>query len=205
MPKVLSRSGVSLADTYDVEGSIAGIDNLETEDVQLVHEMGGTIVSERFSATIRRRSTGAIAQNITIAEVLTDLPPNMSRITGVTVINAALTSVARLTQLGVFLRDPLAGRESLIWAWNGAVSNHVVVDDGGAAAVHEILNTEPALTLGFPTMAVGSDQRQSVGEIAMRGTTAGFGAGTIELVLLIHILFYRLGGISSFGLPMPSW
>jgi len=63
MPKVLGQVGVSLADAYDIEGSIAGVDELVTRDVSLTHDMAATIFSERVSTAIRRSATAALAQN----------------------------------------------------------------------------------------------------------------------------------------------
>ena len=63
MPKILSQAGDSLADSYDVAGSIAGVDDLITQDVQLLHEMGGTIFSERLTSQVLTIASGSIAQN----------------------------------------------------------------------------------------------------------------------------------------------
>ena len=45
MVKILSQAGISLADLYNVEGSIAGIEQLDTRELPIVHEMSGTIFS----------------------------------------------------------------------------------------------------------------------------------------------------------------
>lgn len=203
MPKVLSQSGISLADTYDVEGSIAGIDRLLSEEVLLFHEMGGTLFSERFSTTVRRRSTGAIAQNITIGQIVSDLPSPYYRIFGFTVFNANNDSAARLTQLSIYGRDALANRETVLWRWNGAVVDETFNVEGAVSTV-EILVPDVAFTVA-PQLMAGITQPQSVSAIVIRGLTAGFGAGTVEIVTLMHIGFVAIGGLSSEGLPIPSW
>ena len=46
-----------------------------------------------------------------------------------------------------------------------------------------------------------------INDIAFRGVTSAFGAGTVVLTALIHIAFTHLGGNvpSNFGLPVPGW
>lgn len=203
MPKVLSQSLVSLADMYDVEGSIAGVDQLVSEEVSLVHEAGATMFSERLSSAIRRRATAAIAQNTNIGEVITDLPLEPSRILGIQVMNAGSTTVARVASLNVTLRDT-GGREQMIWMWDGTVEVQQVVDDGAAVAAFEVLRPEPTFNL-IPNFRVGAFAPQSVADLAMRGVTTGFGAGTVTLVLLVYLAFAADAAVSSFGLPIPSW
>lgn len=203
-PKVLSQSGISLADSYDVEGSIAGVEELLTRDIILVHEMGSTLFSERASGEIRRVSTGAVAQSTSINVVLTDLPANLTRILGVQVINSVGTSIARIAQgLTVSVRDPIVGQEMPIWIWDLTVADCRIMD-ADVVASFELLRSEPVLTY-LPSMLYGPDQPQHVGEVAFRGSTLAFGAGTVELVLLIYISYAQVAGISSYGLPIPAW
>jgi len=203
--KVLSRSGDSLADVYDVEGSIAGIEELTPREVRLVHEMGGTIFSERLSSQVRRDVTAALAQDTTVDIVLTDLPAGMTRILSTMVLNAGTTTVARLASLQISARDNVNGREVILWAWDGTVQTERIIDNGGAAGDHEILGRDLAISSPHPSMLVGNGQPQSVSELTIRGITTSFGAGDITLTILNHILFSEVTGISSRGLPIPSW
>jgi len=204
MVKILSQSGNSLADMYDVAGSIAGIEQLESRELPIMHEMGGTLFSERFSSTIRRATTGALLQSVTWDLLITDLPPAISRILGVAVFaNVA----ARTTHAQVSVRDPVAGRELPIWAWNTAIdaeSNIRMQDNGAAVTTFAFLRTVDQLE-NSPNMLTGSDQPQGVPDIAFRGITAAFGAGTVIVTAIVHVAFAQVGGISSRGLPVPGW
>jgi len=204
MPKILSQSGVSLADTYDIQGSIAGIEQLRSEEVGLVHEMGGTIFSERLSASIRRRSTGAVDQSTSWDLVLQDLPAVPTRILGIVVLSA---NASRVSNCSVSIRDALSGREMPIFIWDSGEPNitaRFVENDGAAANVNFLINSLGAAN--SPTLLIGNGQPQPVSEIAFRGLSTGFGAGTVTVTALIYIAFSQLGsGISSKGLPVPSW
>ena len=202
--KILSKSGDSLADVYDVEGSIAGIERLETHDLPIVHEMGATVFSERFSGAIRRISSGAIAQNSSWNVVATDLPTTPARIFGVVVITA--DDVSDLSDVAVLVRDSGDAREIPVFAWdsNEAAVRIPMEDDGGGITNQTgLANALNVATV--PSMLIGSDQPQEVNQIAFRGRTIAFGAGTITTVALIYIGFSQIGGISSRGLPIPGW
>ena len=202
MAKILSRSGASLADIYDVAGSIAGIDCLETRELGIIHEMGATVASERFSSEIRRFDTGALNQNTTFDVVQTNLPAGIWRVLGIIVL--ANTNVRSLTAQ-VSLRDPTAGREVPVYVWdstNDVQSVVRIVENGAAAANFESL--VPA-HVRLPSIGVGAGQPLQVSEIAFRGLTSGFGAGTVQHIALVHICFSQITGLSSRGLPIPSW
>jgi len=204
MPKVLSQAGISLADTYDVEGSIAGIETLESRDVSLVHEMGATILSERLSGTIRRVSTAALAQNTAFDSFFTDLPAGISRILGITVFSDV---AARVGQLSVMARDPTSGREQPLWVWqstNDLEFNVRMSDNGAAAANHSFYRPIHPIR-ALPSLIIGGGQPQRVSDVAFRGLTNAFGAGTVTVVLIMYIALMQVGGISSRGLPVPGW
>ena len=205
--KILSKSGDSLADVYDVEGSIAGIDELETNELGIVHEMGATVFSERFGAEIVRLATGDLSQNTAFDTTLTTPPPNIYRVLGVLVL---MSTTARLTYVQVSLRDPTTGREMPIFMWEGSEdqeTNLRIVENNGAAAnaiaLRSRFGPQPVQTLG-----VSDGQPRRVGEeIVFRGLTAGFGAGTVEGIALVHLGITEVAGsgLSSRGLPVPSW
>lgn len=201
---VQSQAGVSLSDVYDIKGGQAPIERLITTEVPVVHEMGGTIQSERFSATVRRRTTGALAQNISWDEVIDDLPAGVSRILGVTVL---ISIASRSNLISVNVRDVEGQREVPIFVWDmttDASKDIRIQDDGAAVGNIRIAIPNEAYPRDL-SMLVGSDQPQSTQAIAFRGLTSGFGAGTVEHILLIHLAFAAIGGISSQGLPIPSW
>ena len=201
---VQSQAGVSLSDVYDVKGGQAPIERILTSDVSAVHEMGATIQSERFSATVRRRTTGDLAQATAWQEILTDLPAGITRILGVTVFSDV---ASRSTLASVAVRDPVSEREIPIFMWDVStdIQKRIRLQDNGAAVaeVRVLQQIEPTPTpLSF---IVGTDQPQSMPDIVFRGNTSSFGAGTVEHVMLLHVALAAIGGISSRGLPIPSW
>lgn len=199
--KILSQAGISLADTYDVQGSIAGIEELESAEVTLVHEMGNTIFAERVSGFIRRVTTAALNQNATWDLVLNDLPDGPFRILNVLVL--ANTS-SRINRAQVSIRDDDGGREMPFFIWetsNDVESAIRIVENNGASANQTAL----VVRTGLPSMGIGFNQPQRVNAIAFRGLTSGFGAGTVTVVALVYLAFSAVGGISSRGLPVPSW
>jgi len=203
--KILSDSGKSLADTYDVEGSIAGIERLESEDVTLVHEMGGTIFSERFSTFIRRAVSGDISQGISFNTILTDLPAGVFKILGVFV---TVDETTRMTSCVVSVRSAVSGREIPIWQWDVAHDDETAVRfslDGAAAGTVIMLRPIVPLAGGFPVIVASAGQPQRNEEVAFRGIASAFGAGTVEASLELLVGFSQVGGISSRGLPIPGW
>lgn len=203
MAKVLSQAGNSLADVYDVEGSIAGIDHLETHELPIVHEMGATVFSERYNTDIRRAPTGAIAQNVAFNVFVTGLPPTPTRLLGVAVFADDAT---RVLQAAVFAREPDRGRDMPIWVWDGTTSIISTFDDNGSSAAFDLLVGSVAMNM-VPTMvgAVGQPQPQMVSDLVFRGLTTGFGAGTVAITALYYSANAQLGGVSSRGLPIPGW
>lgn len=207
MPKVLAQAGSSLADIYNVQGSIAGVDELVTREVALVHEMGATIFSERCSSVIRRITSGALAQNIAFDVVVTDLPRGLWRILSLTVI---ADTVGRTDRAQVSFHDaiPSVEQDVPLFTWatgNGGTESLIRISDVGAVNNRLQLVPAPGTPFQFPNLGVGVGQRQQVGQIAFRGLTTGFGAGAVTLVALLHIAFMDVGGLNSHGLSVPSW
>ena len=204
MVKILSQSGNSLADLYDVEGSVAGIDSLETRELPIVHEMGSTVFSERFSGNVRRGVTAALTQNTAFDVILTDFGQSAIRIVGVLVF---ANSAGRVDNAMVAVRDPGDGREVPIWHYETSVDNdlNIRIDDNGAGAAAAILLRPVTLLENMPSMIIGNGQPAPMAEIAFRGLTSGFGAGTVITTVVLYTQFAEIGGISSRGLPIPSW
>ena len=206
MTKILSQSGSSLADVYGVEGSIAGIEQLETRDLPLVHEMGSTVFSERLGGEIVRLASGDIAQSTAFDVILTSPPVGVYRVLGVVVL---VNNSARVGMAQVSVRDPATGREIPIFIWDSdddTVSQMRTVENGGAAATTSVLRS--SLNLRSITIGIAEGQPRRVGEeIVMRGLTLGFGAGTVETIALLYLATAEItqGGLSSRGLPVPSW
>lgn len=205
MTKVLSRSGDSLADVYDVEGSVAGIEQLETHELPIVHEMGATILSERFTTRVFRIPTGDILQDIEFAIELTTLPETPARLLGVQVI---IDTTARISRCAVLLTDPTVGQDFPLWVMEtAAAAETVIMEDATVSAVQRILIPQPSITLASPTFVGGRQQQDNmVSSVTFAGLSTGFGAGTVSLVALLYLAFPRRDiNISSRGLPIPSW
>lgn len=208
--KVLAQAGFSLADIYDIEGSIAGIDHVDTHEVHLSHEMGGTVFSERLQSFILLGRTGDVAQNTNFdVDIAGDLPVAISRILGVFVL---ADTVARVNHACISISNNITGREMPIWSWDDADDGETqvrYVDDGEAAAVFFGLRQTGINRLPTLLTQIGSDK--SMPRIFLRGATLGFGAGTVETIALVHVAVpspgtpVPAGAPSSFGLPIPGW
>lgn len=201
MPKVLSQSGNSLADVYDVEGSIAGIEELLSKDVNLVHEMGSTIFSERLSARMIALSSGALAQSLEW-----DINFSFAEHTRILAVQVVTATVARVNQASVALLSGAAvdDMEVPIWAWDaneGSVVARVLI--GGAVATQAVLISP--IVPQVPSMLTGNDAPRPASTVSFRGGTTAFGAGTVITQALIYGLFPQVAGLSSRGLPIPGW
>jgi len=203
--KILSKSGDSLADVYDVAGSIAGIDELVSADVNLVHEMGATIFSERFAGRIIRVTTGGESQSTSFntqydagANV-----PGVSRILGAQII---CTSSSRLTRVQLSITSPeeVNDQDLPILAWQaGQPSVGAEVLDNGSVATFDLLTS--VIPVQTPSLILGADSASPINFLTLRGITAGFGAGTVTTTGIVYMGFLQPGGLSNRGLPMPSW
>lgn len=203
MTKILSKSGDSLADVYDVQGSIAGIDQLQSQDVNLVHEMGSTVFSERFNLVIQKIESTGMAQSVNFLAVLGSLPATPWRVLGVNVF----TDVAgRLDSVVVTLHDTGLGRDMPLFVWKSTVDSELVVRlrNDASTTSNQVLLRSNGVGL-VPTMGCGTDQRENVEQLAMQGTVKAFGAGTLDITATVLIGFAELGGVSSRGLPLPGW
>ena len=204
MVKILSQAGNSLADMYDVVGSVAGIDQLETQELGIVHEMGATVFSERFRISTRRLETIATAQSLAFSAEITDLPDGVSRILGIQVFadNGARVSTAQLS-----INDPIAERDFPLWVYDnvgGAEFRQARIEDDGTLVNRDFLM--PILGPSTVPCFVTNGQSEREPEvIALRGLTTAFGAGTVTLFALVNLAFTFTGGVSARGARVPSW
>jgi len=211
-PKVLGQIGTSLADVYDVEGSIAGVDNLDSDSVGLVHEMGHTIFSERLSGQVFRLHFDDITQTVTLAASFAGLPETPFRLAGFQVlVESGL--IARVTRVNANLSELDANGDAVqeipFWSWDATLGTSEVVRvlDNGTAANFSMLLPSPQPVPQMPQLLTGALQPGVVNGITVRGLTATFGAGDVDIFCLAYILFANpaASGISSKGLPVPSW
>jgi len=206
MAKILGQSGKSLADLYDVEGSIAGIEELDAESVKLVHDMGPTIHSEQLTTQIFRAVMADTAQNLEVDTIFAGLPGPLSRIYGVACI---IDTTARMANYVVSVESAADGQDFPIWAWDGTNEDTFRFNDAGAGAAQTIfLRAAPEYT-NMPNMRLGvnaGNGADSVERVVCRGLTAGFGAGDVSVTTLLYMAMPTGDvGISNVGLPPPSW
>jgi len=199
--KILAQAGMSLADLYNVEGSIAGVEDLQSRDVNLVHEMGATVFSERLVARQFILESGAIAQNITF-NVATTFEEN-ARILAVQI---GSNQAARVLRASVSIRADNDIMDVPIVVWSSVIDGFAAcqVLIAGSVVTLEILQPSVQQAL-LPNLMVGNTQRLPANEIVLRGVTTGFGAGTVQIRGLVYLALPQLGGISSKGLPLPGW
>lgn len=206
--KVLSQSGISLADIYDVEGSIVGIDQLDVSEVKGVHELGATIHSERLVSWLVVGATGGIAQNTVFESVITNFPDSIARILGMSVFTDV---AARVTHASVAIRNQDNDREIPIWVWDTADDREQGFEwsnDGAAVATFVHLSV---LNPSMPQLLTRMGSNGLMSEVVLRGLTAGFGAGTVQTIVMLQIarpnptLIPTPGEPSSHGLPIPGW
>lgn len=205
MTKILSRSGDSLADIYDVEGSIAGIDQLETRELPITHEMGATVLSERFTTRIFRIPTGDLNQSTAFRVELTTLPETPARLLGVQVI---VDQGSRIARCAVLATDPTVQQDFPVWVYDAlaGIRETITMEDVTVSADFSLLIPQGAANV-FPSFAGGREQQDNmVSSITLTGLTTAFGAGTVLATALLLLAFPRGDvNISSRGLPIPSW
>lgn len=204
--RVQTQSGSSLADIYNTKGSKLDIDEIDVREIKGVHEMGATIFSERLSGGIRRGSTGAIAENIVFGEVM-NMATVPSRLLALVVFT---DNAARIDDCNVVILSTESDgdlQECPLWIWDGANSEIArFIDNAGNADEHNVLLPTPG-TRSLPSMSFGTDQPTIADRLVLRGTTTGFGAGTVTLTMLAYVAnaLARTGEISSRGLAIPGW
>lgn len=203
MVKVLSQAGVSLADTYNVKGSIAGVEELLAREVSLFHEMGGTIFSERFQTGISRMTTGDLTQSTDFNLISNNLPTALNRLLGLAIIT---DDAARITRASVSVRDSTIALDFPVWVWDGTNLQALNIESapGGGVNIEAVLMGEGVLSM-LPSFANGVTGERLVDQLVLRGRTAAFGAGTVFLTALYYIGFAFRQGERSPGLPIPSW
>ena len=199
--KILSQTGVSLADIYDVEGSIVGVDELDSEAVKTTHEMGATIQSERVIGQILELSSTAVAQSIEW-DINFSFAENV-RIGAVVVVS---TAGSRVEECSLAVTSPPAADNSEVpfWIFDSNDNNRLVriLVSGSVLARAALIPLAAAVQL--PQLLIGQDSRRPTSTLTFRGTSTAFGAGTVTVQAMIYAMFAQAGtGDSSYGLPVP--
>jgi len=206
--KILSQAGFSLADVYEVEGSILSIDQLDVTEIKAVHDLGPQIHSERLLSILIQQNTGAILQNVTWNLTTGNFPDSVARIFGVSLI-ADVTS--RIDNVVLAIQDPDTGREMPFFVWDSNADADLTMRwSNNGAAVAGFRSLRPAVGFSLPTLLTRMGGTRGMPLVSFRGTTLGFGAGTVTCFLVYHLarpnrISPTPGDPSSHGLPIPSW
>lgn len=214
MAKILAQAGKSLSRIYNTVGSKIGVEQLQSEDVSLIHEMGGTIAAERMTTRFLKFSSGALAQNITTQSDVPSAGPivGMQRILGIVVV---ADTAARVTRIMVSLNQPAPSDDFVLFSWDTSIDAERPVlmrFTGAGATVHS--QFVPLGTQPLPSLLGGTEQPLISGadQFSARGLTSGFGAGTVTITAMIYLAEMLAQGTgskgapgSSHGLALPSW
>lgn len=203
--QILGRGGESLADVYDVAGSQVEIEELDSREIKTVHEMGGVLFAERYGGSTTEIQTAALAASATFDLEFPNIPENPTRILAVSVTSDV---TARVNNLVVSIVQPTDQTDVPIWTWqlgSGQDREKSLRLDLNSAGAGQRIYYQPGEITGIPNMLTGSFSPAEVSRVFFRGLTSGFGAGTITLEATLLLAFAQPGGVSSRGLPIPSW
>jgi len=209
--KILSQAGTALADIYDVEGSVVGLENLDVGDIKGVHDLGPTIHSERLNVFGLIADSGATAQNASFNVELGAFPDSVNRVLSVAV---AVDTAARLGNCSVHVHDTATGGGDMpIWIWDSVldgIANLRIVRPGIAVATLVALVPVSLVAGGLPTILARTGAASQMPSLFFRGATLGFGAGNVTARAFIQVARPDRGAPgagepSSHGLPIPSW
>jgi len=206
--KILSQAGTSLADVYDVEGSVVGLENLDVSDIKGVHDLGPQIHSERLLVFSLLADSTAINQSTAFDIELGAFPDSINRVLSVFVL-ADVTG--GFSFCSVAIRDSGSLVDHIIWAWDS-------VDDlesqvrwaEPAVGTHIALRPTALVAGGLPTIIARTGASRTMPSLFFRGQTLAFGAGTVRARAQIQVArpdrgAPAPGAPSSHGLPIPSW
>lgn len=206
MVKILSQAGKSLADMYDLEGSIVGIDDLDTRNLPIVHDVSGTVFSERLRFSPFTAITGALPQNTNFDLAFGPIAgDSVARLTGVSVFCNIAAQVATCSvSIHRHAFGSVVQRDIPVWIWGGdSFATRVSLD--GAPVQRDALLGAPG-QVQLPQFVGGEKQGPNpTTDIWMRGRMAGFGAGTETVWFVLFIAFSQTDGISNYGARIPSW
>ena len=207
MGKILSQSGIALADQYQIEGSIVGVESLQTDDVSLVHEMGAAMMSERMKQIQVLMEPTAPTQNTNFSLSSGGVADCPNRVLHAAVYIPA-ANAGDITSCVLSIEDGRTGIQSVFFEFNDAQDDEGAIrwDDGTGSA--DMLTLRGRHTL--PSLMIRPNIGTAMPVIRFQGSTSGFGAGTVAIQALIHLvrpaqLVPQPGQASSHGLPLPSW
>lgn len=214
--KILGKSGESLGASYDVEGSQVAIKTLKDEEgVSLVHEMGGVQFSERLFMRILNWNTGALSASSsfyvrsTSAGWAASLPAPAASVRIYSVQAMVETSDGfngSVTRCSILAHDEDNDNDCPIWVYNGTAEVQLNMHLAGSAVTAWDVGTRQS-NIGqmSPVMLQGGSRVGQIDELVLSGTMAAFGAGTRTVHAVVLIGSTDPEGLSSVGVPIPSW
>lgn len=207
MPKILSQAGTSLADVYDVAGSIAGVDFLDSNDVQLTHEMGGEIHSERLLGHTITVSSGAVASGANWDVDFETIPDCWNRIMGV-YVTASVASEVEHCNVNLRPRATLANSFP-IWWWDGFADGEGdlrIMQAGSTATRINLIPRPAAQPFQYIMGRTGLEKQLPFLTFSGQAQT-GAGVTCLATIYLARpdTVEPAAGDPSSHGLPIPSW
>jgi len=208
MGKILSQSGISLAETYALDPPTTGPAEVNVREVHLVEEMGSRVHSERLNFFVGRASTGAVAASTAFAASLGDIPDSVNRVLGVAVI---ATAAGRISNCNVSILEAALStpEEFVIWSWDETADLEIPIqhDDGGAGTTAQFL-MRPRENYNLPSLIGRTGTDLLMPSLQFRGITNAVGTVTTR----VFVYFARpdpvtpgTGEPSSRGLPLPGW
>jgi len=208
MGKFRSQAGISMAQSYQIEGGIVGVEELLSKEVHLAESFGERVFSERLQSFFIKISSGAIAQSLSWAVTAGGIPDSPNRILSVQCIIGS-GDASKIVNANVDIEDVSSGRELPIYVYDTDIDAERDLrwsDDGAAAANFSLLGH----SLDVPTLITRFGDELLMPTFMFRGRTTAFGAGTIEMFALIHMVRANPGSPtpghpSSHGLPLPGW
>lgn len=207
---IQGKGGDSLADLYNVRGSQVNVDALEDSPVILTHEMGHVLASEKLGVQVLQLDATGVSQssNFDLANS-TVIPRTPFRILSAYLFTP--DAVASFLHVQVSLGNAELQREVPLAAWEAASDGSASIRLLFDGTVTNLNILRPGM-LQVPTIGVGTfrgDLEQETSRIAIRGVTAAFGAGTVDVHALLEIastdVDADIQSTSSAGLPIPSW
>jgi len=206
--KILSQAGVSLADVYDIEGSVVGLEELDVENIKGVHELGAQIHSERLLVFGLDANSGLVAQSTNWSISLGGFPDSINRILSICFI-ADTAARVDFCNLNILDGGSLQGHPIAAWDSNVDVEQQVRWLNP-TIATETLLMPTRQIAGGLPTILARTGASEVMPTLEFRGRTLGFGAGTVRTRALIQVARPDRGNPapgepSSHGLPIPSW
>jgi len=206
VPRILSKAGESLADVYDVEGSVIQVADLVTGELPIVHDMASTVMSERMHMTQLTATSGAVPQSANFGAQIANWVDVPTRIMSIAVIG---DTASRLSHITITQRDD-GGAEHPLLVWDSAqdVERICRIDLLGVGVSNNIIYA-PSIPVSQVLM-VRDGETSQMGTFIMNGTTTAFGAGSLEVLMCVLVArptrdTPAAGDAKSWGLPLPSW